>query len=76
MGKPVTLFFNSVRISFIGRAEWIVEQNYDFSQFGPVVSGEGENWELVAYGKSAPKRYEFYNEKKDTKNPPSIGCSG
>ena len=46
----ITLFFNSTQISFIGTSEQIRAKRYDFSQFGPIVSGEGEGWENVARG--------------------------
>ena len=47
---PVTLYFNTVKIQFIDKSETIRAKRYDFSQFGPIVSGEGEGWELVAEG--------------------------
>lgn len=47
---PVTLYFNTVKIQFIDKSETIRAKRYDFSQFGPIISGEGEGWELVAAG--------------------------
>lgn len=76
MAKQITLFFQSASISFIGDYNDILAKRYDFSQFGPVISGEGDGWQVVAYGFNAPIKHKFYNEKKDTKNPPSIGISG
>ena len=47
---PVTLYFHTVKIQFIDKSETIRAKRYDFSQFGPIISGEGEGWELVAEG--------------------------
>lgn len=49
----ITLYFNTVKIQFIGTAEQIRAKRYDFSQFGPIIGGEGKGWELVAAGQNA-----------------------
>tara|TARA_R110000751_G_scaffold46368_1_gene104384 strand:+ start:3357 stop:3563 length:207 start_codon:yes stop_codon:yes gene_type:complete len=55
MVKQITLFFQSTRISFMGMdADHIRARRYDFSQFGDVIGGEGEGWEVVAWGMVAP----------------------
>jgi len=53
--KRITLYFNAVSISFIGTAEQIRAKRYDFSQFGPIISGTGENWEMVVRGYTGVK---------------------
>lgn len=53
MGKQITLFFQSVRISFMETSEMIRGKRYDFSQFGPLIGGEGDGWEDVAAGFAA-----------------------
>lgn len=50
---PVTLYFNAVKIQFIDKSETIRAKRYDFSQFGQIIGGEGEGWELVAAGQNA-----------------------
>ena len=55
MVKQITLFFQSTRISFVGTADQIRAQRYDFSQFGDVIGGEGEGWESVVRGYAATK---------------------
>ena len=59
----ITLFFNSVSISFIGTAEQIRGKRYDFSQFGPIISGIGKDWDLVAIGAEA-RAYNPVTDKK------------
>ena len=55
MGKQITLFFKNARISFVGMTvDEIRGRRYDFSQFGDVIGGEGEDWEVVAFGMVAP----------------------
>lgn len=51
----ITLFFSDVVLSFIGTAEQIRAKRYDFTQFGPIISGEGKDWEVVVRGSMAIK---------------------
>jgi len=59
----VTLFFSDVVLSFMGTAEQIRDKRYNFTQFGPIIGGEGENWELI-----------LRDAVVDTSPPPA--CSG
>jgi hypothetical protein len=45
--SQITLFFSDTVISFIGTAEQIRDKKYNLTQFGPIIGGEGENWELI-----------------------------
>lgn len=62
--RQITLYFNNVVISFIGTPEQIKAKGYDFSQFGPLLAGDGEGWEKVVDGYSA------------TNTPPCSGVMG
>jgi len=45
--SQITLFFSDTVISFIGTAEQIRDKKYNLTQFGPIIGGEGENWESI-----------------------------
>jgi len=61
--SQITLFFSDAVLSFIGTAEQIRDKKYNLTQFGPVIGGEGENWESI-----------FGDVTIDTSPPPA--CSG
>lgn len=56
--ERITLYFNTVCISFIDTAERIRAKRYDFSQFGPIISGTGKDWEVVARGCMSIKNFD------------------